>query len=94
MNWQMIEYGFSKREDTTGKRIRDGLAEKGWSQAELARRASKVGRDTGVRVTPSDIHNYVYELCQPKMDKLVCIAKAMDKPTPWITGHAIEYKHV
>lgn len=94
MNYQMLENGFSKREETLGQRIRSYLDEKHTTQAQLARDADAIGRPYGIKVSQSDISNYVHEICQPKMDKFCCIAAAMKKPKPWLSGHAIEYKHV
>lgn len=61
-----------------GKRLREILAEKGWSQADLARRASTLLPDPGRDIGRDMISNYINGVTLPRADSLHAIAKALD----------------
>lgn len=64
------------------EKLRRLLAEKGWPQAELARKAS---------VCPSNLSNIFHRANNPQLSTALRIARALDVPLEWLADDAQEW---
>lgn len=85
-NHQKIVNQYSRRKDTTGRRLAYLMQKKGLTKYGFAKRCAEVGAEYGIKFTYNDIAHYLEERCQPKSDKLYVISLAMHVSTQWILG--------
>ena len=85
-NYQKIVNHYSRRKDTTGRRLEYLMHKRGLTKYSFAKRCAEVGANYGIKFTYMDISNYIAEKYQPKSDKLYVMAEAMHVSTQWILG--------
>ena len=72
--------------DTTGKRIRKIMSDRGLKQVDILRMCEPYCEKYGVKLAKNDLSQYVSDKVQPRQDKLSILAMALDVSEAWLMG--------
>lgn len=75
--------------DTTGKRIRKIMSDRGLKQVDILRMCEPYCEKYGVKLAKNDLSQYVSDKVQPRQDKLSILAMALDVSEAWLMGFDI-----
>ena len=74
---------------TTSERLKQLLSERNLKQVDILRMAERVGTQYGVKLTKSDLSQYVSGKVEPKQDKLTILGEALDVNEAWLMGYDV-----
>lgn len=74
---------------TTAERLKQLLSERNLKQVDVLRMAENIGRRYGVKLTKSDLSQYISGKVEPKQDKLTILGETLDVSEAWLMGYDV-----
>jgi len=74
---------------TTGHRLREIMKERKLKQVDILNLTNKHSRD-GVKISKTDLSQYVNGKTEPRQDKLYILAEALDVNEAWLMGYDVD----
>lgn len=78
--------------ETTATRLKRLLAERGLKQVDILEKAEPFCKKYGIKLTKSDLSQYVSGKVAPGQDKLSIIGMALDVSEAWLMGYDVPMK--
>ena len=78
--------------ETTATRLKRLLAERGLKQVDVLEKAEPFCKKYGIKLTKSDLSQYVSGKVAPGQDKLSIIGMALDVSEAWLMGYDVPMK--
>ena len=74
---------------TTSERLKQLMSERNLKQVDILALTEPITREYGVRVSKSDLSQYVSGKTEPKQDKLTVLGKALNVSEAWLMGYDV-----
>ena len=74
---------------TTSERLKQLMSERNLKQVDVLALTEPITREYGVRVSKSDLSQYVSGKTEPKQDKLTVLGKAFNVSEAWLMGYDV-----
>ena len=74
---------------TTSERLKQIMSERNLKQVDVLALTEPVTREYGVRVSKSDLSQYVSGKTEPKQDKLTVLGRALNVSEAWLMGYDV-----
>lgn len=77
---------------STGVRLRQYMSEHNLKQVDILRLAKSFYNETGVKITKTDLSQYIHDKTEPRQDKLYVLANALNVNEAWLMGYDVPQK--
>lgn len=78
---------------TTGARLKQIMSERNLKQVDILNLAEKYFKD-GVKISKTDLSQYVNGKTEPRQEKLYILAEALDVSEAWLMGYDIDRERI
>lgn len=78
---------------TTGERLKQLMRERNMKQIDILNLAEKYSKD-GVKISKTDLSQYVNGKTEPRQDKLYILAEALNVSEAWLMGYDISRERI
>ncbi|SFL39661.1 Helix-turn-helix [Gracilibacillus orientalis] len=79
--------------ETTGQRLKQLMRERNIKQVDILNLAQKYSKD-GVKISKTDLSQYVNGKTEPRQDKLYILAEALNVSEAWLMGYDISRERI
>lgn len=74
---------------STGVRLRQYMSENNLKQVDILRLSKRFYDQTGVKITKTDLSQYIHDKSEPRQDKLFVLAQALNVNEAWLMGYDV-----
>lgn len=79
---------------TTSNRIKQAMKSSNLKQVDIVNKAKNLENETGIKLSKTDLSQYVNGKVQPGQKKLYILAKVLNVSEAWLLGYDVESKRI
>ncbi len=79
---------------TTSNRIKQAMKSSNLKQVDIVNKAKTLENETGIKLSKTDLSQYVNGKVQPGQKKLYILAKVLNVSEAWLLGYDVESKRI
>lgn len=79
---------------TTSNRIKQAMKSSNLKQVDIVNKAKNLENETGIKLSKTDLSQYVNGKVQPGQKKLYILAKILNVSEAWLLGYDVESKRI
>lgn len=79
---------------TTSNRIKQAMKSSNLKQVDIVNKAKNLENETGIKLSKTDLSQYVNGKVQPGQKKLYVLAKILNVSEAWLLGYDVESKRI
>lgn len=84
----------SSLNSTTSNRIKQAMKSSNLKQVDIVNKAKTLENETGIKLSKTDLSQYVNGKVQPGQKKLYILAKVLNVSEAWLLGYDVESKRI